>query len=109
MAKEDTAQCLAFLGLGDEERGYLKALRPLLERHADALVAGFYRHLLSFERTRELLRDPAVTERLRVKQRGYLLSLANASYDEEFLASRVAIGETHAAIGLEPSWYLGAY
>jgi len=109
MTKEDTAQRLAFLRLGDEERGCLKALRPVLERHADALVAGFYRHLLSFERTQVLLRDPAVKERLLVKQRGYLLSLADASYDDAFLASRVAIGEKHEAIGLEPSWYLGAY
>jgi signal transduction histidine kinase len=109
MLKEDTAERLAFLGLGDEERSYLAALRPVLERHADALVGGFYRHLLSFERTRELLRDPAVKERLLVKQREYLLSLADASYDEKFVASRVAIGETHAAIGLETSWYLGAY
>jgi signal transduction histidine kinase len=107
--KEDTPQRLAFLGLGDEERSYLRALRPILERHAETLVAAFYRHLLSFERTRSMLRDPALKERLLVKQRDYLLSLANASYDEEFLASRVAIGETHEAIGLEPNWYLGAY
>jgi len=109
MTKEDTAQRLAFVGLGEEERSYLTALRPLLERHADALVGAFYRHLLSFERTRELLRDPQVKERLFDKQREYLLSLGSASYEEEFLAERVAIGETHERIGLEPRWYLGAY
>src|SRR5271166_5685411 len=95
MTKEDTAQRLAFVGLGDEERSYLTALRPILERHADALVAAFYRHLLSFERTRALLRDSAVKERLLDKQRKYLLSLGSASYEEDFLAGRVAIGETH--------------
>ena len=40
MTKEDTAQRLAFLGLGDEEQSYLRALKPILERHADALVAA---------------------------------------------------------------------
>jgi signal transduction histidine kinase len=109
MPKEDTAQRLAFLGLGDEEQSYLRALKPLLERHAEALVAAFYRHLLSFQRTRELLRDPGVKERLLHKQRDYLLSLGTASYDDEFLADRLAIGETHERIGLEPRWYLGAY
>ena len=109
MSKEDTAQRLAFVGLGEEERAYLTALRPLLERHAHSLVAAFYRHLLSFERTRELLRDPEVKARLLEKQRSYLLSLGGARYDEEFLAERVAIGETHERIGLEPRWYLGAY
>jgi len=109
MTKEDTAHRLAFVGLGEEEQSYLRALQPILERHADALVAAFYRHLLSFERTRQLLRDPAVKERLLEKQRGYLLSLSSVRYDEEFLAERVTIGETHERIGLEPRWYLGAY
>jgi signal transduction histidine kinase len=109
MANEDTAQRLAFFGLGDEERSYLAALRPLFEQHADTIVAMFYRHLLSFERTRALLSDHAVRERLLLKQRGYLLSLADASYDDEFVTSRIAIGETHEAIGLEPSWFLAAY
>jgi len=109
MTKEDTDQRLAFVGLGEEERSYLRALQPILKRHADALVAAFYRHLLSFERTRALLRDPEVKERLLEKQRAYLVSLGSPSYDEKFLAERVAIGETHERIGLEPRWYLGAY
>src|SRR3974377_1267418 len=109
MSKEDTTQRLAFVGLGEEERSYLTALRPVLERHGESIVAAFYRHLLSFEQTRTLLRDPVVKERLLGKQRPYLLSLGSARYDEEFVAERVAIGETHERIGLEPRWYLGAY
>jgi signal transduction histidine kinase len=109
MAKEDREQRLAFLHLGNEERSYLAALRPMLERHADALVGAFYRHLLSFEQTRWLLRDPAVKERLLDKQRLYLLSLGSPQYDDEYFAERTAIGETHERIGLEPRWYLGAY
>jgi signal transduction histidine kinase len=109
MPKEDMVQRLAFVGLGDEERTYLASLQPMLERHADALVAAFYRHLLSFEPTQGLLRDPAVKERLLHKQRSYLLSLGSSRYDDEFLTERIAIGETHERIGLEPRWYLGAY
>ena len=57
-------QRLAYLGFGDDDRERLAELRPLLEQHAPAFVAAFYRHLLSFQPTRELLRDPAVKERL---------------------------------------------
>ncbi|HXX62303.1 MAG TPA: protoglobin domain-containing protein [Bacteroidota bacterium] len=109
MAKEDRAQRLDFLELGNEERSYLAALRPMLEQRADTLVGAFYRHLLSFEQTQRLLRDPAVKERLLQKQRLYLLSLGSPQYDDEFFAERIAIGETHERIGLEPRWYLGAY
>ena len=105
----DTRQRLAFLNLGDEDRALLAELEPVLEKHADALVAAFYRHLLSFAPTRQLLRDPAVKERLLGKQREYLLSLARPSFDPAYVAQRRQIGEVHRRIGLEPRWYLGAY
>ena len=65
-----------FFQYGPEERALLAGLRPTLEKHADYLVAAFYRHLLSFPETQRLLRDPEVTKRLLTKQRQYLLSLA---------------------------------
>ncbi len=107
--KKDLDERLAFLGLTAEDRRYLQELRPLLERHADALVGAFYRHLLSFEPTRALLHDPDVKERVMKKQREYLLSLGSPSLDEAYLAERVRIGQRHMEVGLEPRWYLGAY
>jgi signal transduction histidine kinase len=94
---------------GKEEQALLAELRPALEKHADALVAGFYRHLLSFEATRQHLRDPAVTERLLHMQHEYLLSLAGPTLDEAYVAQRRRIGDVHARIGIEPAWMLGAY
>jgi signal transduction histidine kinase len=105
----DTRQRLAFLNLGDEDRSLLADLEPVLERHADSLVAAFYRHLLSFGPTRELLRDPKVKDRLLGKQREYLVSLARPGFDADFVAERRRIGEVHQRIGLDPRWYLGAY
>jgi signal transduction histidine kinase len=105
----DTRQRLAFLNLGEEDRALLSELAPLLEKHADSLVAAFYRQLLSFGPTRQLLGDPEVKQRLLVKQRKYLLSLATPSFEPDFVSERRHIGEVHQRIGLEPRWYLGAY
>ena len=106
---DDLPARLSYLDLTDEDRDALRDLRPLLEEHADAFVAAFYRHLLSFEATRAFLSDPQVKDHLLDKQREYLLSLADASFDEKYVEQRVKIGETHERIGLEPRWYLGAY
>ncbi len=100
---------LDYFDLSERDIDLLKRLRPLLEKQADALVAAFYRHLLSFDTTRRLLADPAVKDRLLHKQRAYLLSLAGPEIDEAYVAGRRRIGEVHERIGLEPSWYLGAY
>ena len=105
----DPRELADFFQYGSEERALLAALRPTLEKHAEDLVAAFYRHLLSFPETRRLLRDPRVTERLLTKQREYLLSLAGPELDAGYVELRRRIGEVHARVGLEPRWYLGAY
>ena len=99
----------AYFDFTEEDRELLAELRPTLEKHGDSLVSAFYRHLLSFEPTRRLLRDPDVKERLLRKQRDYLISLAGPEIDEGYIARRHRIGEIHERIGLGPFWYLGAY
>ena len=109
MTSDEFEQRLAFLNICEADQARLKRLRPLMEKNADPFVAAFYRHLLSFHPTRELLREPAVKDRLLLKQREYLLSLTEPSFDEDFERERRRIGEVHERIGLEPRWYLGAY
>jgi len=105
----DLEQRLAYLELGDADRTALRQLKPVLEKSAASCVAGFYRHLLSFPETRELLRDPQVKKRLLAKQREYLLSLGDATFDADYERERRLIGAVHERIGLSPRWYLGAY
>ncbi len=108
MAEESDA-VVAFFDYGEEDRKLLRALRPLLEESAGRLVAAFYRRLLSFSETQRYLRDPEVTKRLLDEQRRYLLSLAGPELDEAYIRERRRIGEAHERIGLDPSWYIGAY
>ena len=105
----ERAQLLAFFDLTDADLAQLAELRPMFEKNAEALVDAFYRHLLSFPETRNLLRDPRVAERLLGEQRRYLLSLAEPAIDDAYLAQRRHIGDVHERIGLAPTFYLGAY
>ncbi len=105
----DLKSRLEFIQWTDEDRSALMKLRPLLEEHADDFVAAFYRHLLAFEPTRNLLSNHDVRDRLLEKQREYLLSLASGNIDDQFINRRRLIGAAHERIGLEPRWYLGAY
>jgi signal transduction histidine kinase len=107
--KEDLDERLAFLAWSEMDEQLLEALAPILDQHADRFVAAFYRHLLSFETMRDLLRSPAVKERLLRKQREYLVSLGTERSDDAYADERIAIGRVHERIGLAPRWYLGAY
>ncbi|MCP3986708.1 MAG: hypothetical protein GY723_20170 [bacterium] len=109
MSESEQGNELAFFEYGPEDRALLGELKPVLEQHAERLVAAFYRHLLSFPETQQHLRDPAVTKRLLREQRRYLLSLAGPDVDEAYIRDRRRIGEMHERAGLEPRWYFGAY
>jgi signal transduction histidine kinase len=102
-------QRLQFLDIGAEDLELLAALRPVMEENADRIVSVFYRHLLSFSKTRHLLSDPRVKDRLLQVQKRYLVSLVPPRLDESYIADRLRIGQTHHRVGLEPRWYLGAY
>ncbi len=106
---QDLEQRLSYLDLRAADLELLRMLREPLEKHADSFVGAFYRHLLSFQPTRDLLGDPDVKDRLLASQRSYLLSLAGPVVDEAFVAERRRIGEVHERVGLEPRYYFGAY
>jgi signal transduction histidine kinase len=73
-------------------------------------VERFYDHLLAFPPLRELLeREPGRIERLRALQRAYFLSLTDGALDDAYVESRLRVGNAHQTIGLEPTWYIGAF
>ncbi|MGH7893435.1 MAG: ATP-binding protein, partial [Candidatus Binatia bacterium] len=53
--------------------------------------------------------EPGRVDRLRGLQRAYFLSLTDASFDTGYFESRLRIGNVHQEIGLEPTWYIGAF
>jgi signal transduction histidine kinase len=104
------AEQRAFFELGDVDAALLAALRPAAEASVDGIVDAFYRHLLEFPALRELLaREPGRIERLKGLQRAYFLSLADGSFDDAYVESRLRVGNVHQMIGLEPTWYIGAF
>lgn len=109
MNRDEIAERRAFLALGPEDEERLRALRPLIEENADAIVTAFYDFLKDHARTAAFLADQGTVAHLAKTQREYLLRLFSGSYDEDYVAHRMRIGAAHQRIGLAPEWYLGAY
>jgi PAS domain S-box-containing protein len=68
-----------------------------------------YAHFLSFPETRAFFPNDETLQRAQVAQKRYFLRLTKGNYDRDYVAERLAVGDTHYRIGLEPTWYLGAY
>lgn len=107
--EQEIAERLAFLQLSQRDIDLLKALHDTLKGRHASFIDDFYVQLQNFDATRNLLTDPAVVERLKLKQEAYFDRLIAGCYDLDYAKDRVNIGETHHRIGLKPQWYLGAY
>jgi signal transduction histidine kinase len=104
------AEQRAFFELGEVDGAALRSLRPFAEAGVDGIVDRFYDHLLAFPELRELLgREAGRIDRLKTLQRAYFLSLTDGSFDDAYVESRLRVGNAHQAIGLQPSWYIGAF
>jgi PAS domain S-box-containing protein len=80
-----------------------------MEAHVHEVVEEFYAHLLRFQHPRWLLADPQRLARVKAAQTAYLVNLTGGKVDMAYAAERLAIGRTHARVGVTPQWYLGAY
>lgn len=99
-----------FYDLGPDDDRLLQEKRGLAEETVDGIVAEFYDHLLRFPAMAEILRaEPDRIDRLRGIQRRHFLSLFEGTVDETYFESRLRVGDAHQRIGLEPSWYIGAF
>jgi PAS domain S-box-containing protein len=99
----------AFVGLDLAAIRALQALRPWMEAHVHEVVEEFYAHLLRFEQPRWLLADPQRLAHVKAAQTDSLLSFTAGNFDMAYIAGRLAIGRTHARVGVTPQWYLGAF
>jgi hypothetical protein len=107
-SKEQVNRRLEFLGINGAEARRLQALHPLLVESSETLVTDFYRHLLSFPETSELVKDPQRGDRLLREQRAYLLGLTSGPVDDEYVEERRRMGEAHVEAGLPPGLFLRA-
>lgn len=99
----------AFFELTDADLQRLRALRPFAERKTDQIVDAFYELLLAHTHTRAFFPDAAAVSRVKQLQREYFIGLFEGRCDVAYAEERLRVGATHQRIGLDPTWYLGAY
>lgn len=106
---EELRRRLVFLDWSDDDPANLTEIGRVIRAHVDEMIGAFYDHLNRFDELRAILAAPGVLERLKQKQRDYLLTLGQAVEAREYAEGRLRIGFVHERVGLKPTWYLGAY
>lgn len=106
---EEWARRKEFVGFTDRDAKLLKEIGPQAKKYVDEIIEELYRRFLSFEETKAFFASKDTLIRVKALQKAYFIELTEGEYGDEYLASRVRIGEVHSRIGLAPRWYMGAY
>jgi diguanylate cyclase (GGDEF)-like protein len=106
---EELDSRLAFLSFSKEDQRNVQAISLVIREHVDEMITVFYEHLNRFEELREILSEPGLMQRLKLKQRDYLLTLGDSVGAQTYAEGRLRIGLVHERVGLKQKWYLGAY
>src|SRR5262249_49735193 len=98
-----------WLSFTQEDEALVKEIDALIEANIDPMIDDMYAHFLSFEETRRFFPSEEILQRAQHGQKYYFLRMCKGNYDADYVSERLTVGLTHYRIGLDPTWYLGAY
>jgi len=105
----EIAERKAFLEFGADDAAQLRAVHASLAQSGHGFAEAFYDQLRTYPSLAALLRDEATLSRLKSAHERYFRELTAGDYAADYVARRLEVGVTHARIGLEPKWYVGAF
>lgn len=100
---------LAFHKLDEETRAQLRAHRKEIAAAVSGALDTFYEHVFAVPEMAAFFRDKAHREFAKNAQMRHWAIVADARFDETYVGSVRAIGETHKRIGLDIGTYVGGY
>lgn len=100
---------LEFIGIDDAAREKLRELKPSLSRHIGPALTAFYDKVRVTPQTAGFFSSDSHVAVAKGKQETHWTGIAEATYGESYETAVRTIGQVHARIGLEPTWYIGGY
>ena len=100
---------LDFLQIRESDRQALRSFRPVLQANIAAILDQFYAHATANPRVSAFFNGKAVAHARQQQQNHWLDNVFVGSFNDAYFANVQRIGQVHAAIGLEPRWYIAGY
>jgi methyl-accepting chemotaxis protein len=101
---------LHFIGIDASVMARMKALKPVLMSALPAALQAFYDRLLAQPKMKAMFTSPAMVDHARERQHAHWDLISDGIYDEDkYFKAVTHVGQVHARLGLEPSWYIGGY
>ncbi|WP_184717971.1 methyl-accepting chemotaxis protein [Caulobacter sp.] len=102
-------QRMAFMRFDERSRAALRALKPLIDSEIGPALDKFYGQVRSFPEARSRFRDGEHMNGAQCAQAAHWRRIAEANYNDRYVADVERIGHAHVDAELEPRWYIGGY
>jgi len=102
-------QRLNFVGFDAAASTRMQALAPDVLRHLGPALDRFYGKVRQTAEVARFFGNDEHMAKAQAAQSNHWQSIAVGRFDDAYAAASHAIGNRHARIGLEPSWYVGGY
>lgn len=109
MSQFDTPDTLEHFGLNLATRRDVAAAGDLVRPHLDQVLDRFYAYVRGVPSLRALFSDEQSLNRARQAHKAHLSRLFDGRFDDDYRAAIHGLGRAHAQIGLDLTWYAGAY
>ncbi|MES1198855.1 MAG: methyl-accepting chemotaxis protein [Pseudomonadota bacterium] len=100
---------LHFTQIDHSARALLSTLTATVEQALSVGLDRFYNQIRRTPQVARFFKNEAHIDAAKGAQHTHWMTIVRGEFSETYRASVQRIGETHARIGLEPSWYIGGY
>ncbi|MBP7649640.1 MAG: globin-coupled sensor protein [Phenylobacterium sp.] len=100
---------LRFMKLDGAASTHVRNLKPVVMKALPAALDGFYDQVRATPETRAHFSGDAHMTAAQDRQLGHWDMISSGQFDDTYAKAVTKVGEIHARIGLEPSWYIGGY
>lgn len=98
-----------FIEIDQDTRDALADYYADIESALPGILAQFYAHIAQWPNLKSMFKDQSRMDYAKSAQLKHWLHLFKANFDKDYADSVRKIGLVHSRIGLEPTWYIGAY
>ena len=109
MSQRTLEDRLRFMKLDQKARAHIVDLKPVIMKEMPGALDGFYDQIRATPETRAFFEGEDQIAGAHKRQVSHWDRISSGQFDESYGKAVATVGEVHARIGLEPSWYIGGY
>jgi len=106
---ERAKERLMFLGITQDTLNHVKEAAQILLPHKSEIIDQFYKNILSVDNLKGIILQNSSIDRLRNTMERYLDQLLHAEVNQDYIMTRIIIGQVHSRIHLTAEHFISAH